>query len=82
MLEHLDNVIFSNIFINLEDIEFDIVTFFSSDMGAVTIDLKKISFMMIILVKMILLILDLWLGVINYQFFNIKLSLRSYVYWV
>ena len=39
MLEELDNVIFSNDDINIDDIYSDIVTFFSDDMGLVTIDL-------------------------------------------
>ena len=39
MLEELDNVIFSNDDINIDDIDSDIVTFFSDDMGLVTIGL-------------------------------------------
>ena len=43
MLEKLDNVIFSNDDINLDDIDSDIVTFFSDNMGLVTIDLNNIN---------------------------------------
>ena len=39
MLEEPDNVIFSNDDINIDDIDSDIVTFFSDDMGLVTIGL-------------------------------------------
>ena len=43
MLENLDNVVFSNDEIDLDDIDSDIVTFFSDGMGLVTIDLNNIS---------------------------------------
>ena len=43
MLENLDNVLFSNDEIDLDDIDSDIVTFFSDGMGLVTIDLNNIS---------------------------------------
>ena len=41
VLEKLDNVVFSNDDIYLDDIDSDIVTFFSDGMGLVTIDFNK-----------------------------------------
>ena len=43
MLENLDNVVFSNDEIDLDDIDSDIVTFFIDGMGLVTIDLNNSS---------------------------------------
>ena len=42
MLEKLD-VLFSNDYVDLNDIESDIVTFFNDDMELVTTDLNNIS---------------------------------------
>ena len=41
MLKKLDNVVFSNDDIYLDDIDSDIVTFFSDVMGLVTTDFNK-----------------------------------------
>ena len=43
MLEKLNNVVFSNDDIDLDDIDSDIVNFFSESMGLVTIDLHDIK---------------------------------------
>ena len=68
MLDKLDNVVFFNGGIGLDDIDSDFVPFFSDDMDLNTIDLNNIKLMIIILMNMILklsFMLGLWLTVID-----------------
>ena len=67
MLKKRNNVVFSIDDIDLDDIEFNIVTFFSDDMDIATIYLTNINlnddnFNEDVILK-ILFLLDLWLGV-------------------
>ena len=68
MLDKLDNVVFFNGGIGLDDIDSDFVPFFSDDMDLNTINLNNIKLMIIILMNMILklsFMLGLWLTVID-----------------
>ena len=73
MFENLDNVVFFNDDIELDDIHSDTLTFFSDEMDLVTIDLNKINLDGGNLMKMILKLLSMlnsWLGVIDIS--NVK----------
>ena len=70
MLEKLDSSVFSDGDIFLHDIDSNIITFFSDDMGFGTTDLNNINldddnFDLIKKILNLLLMLDLWLGVID-----------------